>query len=170
MLKGGLVLELRLERARTTKDVDLRIMGAPEDVLPKLQEAGRRDLGDFMLFEVGPDGIAGSRVGETDDPAALDAAASCPMGAIAVFVLLYHWLLRRDWRAGAVLAGLAGGYLPWFNYQHRTIYSFYSIAFEPWVVLGVVFVLGLVLGRRGAPWRRRQSRRRSMRLWRREAP
>jgi predicted nucleotidyltransferase component of viral defense system len=55
MLKGGLVLELRLERARTTKDVDLRIMGAQEDVLPKLQEAGRRDLGDFMLFEVGPD-------------------------------------------------------------------------------------------------------------------
>ena len=25
-LKGGLVLELRLERARTTKDVDLRMM------------------------------------------------------------------------------------------------------------------------------------------------
>lgn len=55
MLKGGLVLELRLERARTTKDVDLRIMGAQDEVLPKLQEAGRRDLGDFMLFEVGPD-------------------------------------------------------------------------------------------------------------------
>jgi hypothetical protein len=55
MLKGGLVLELRLERARTTKDVDLRIMGAQDEVLPKLQETGRRDLGDFMLFEVGPD-------------------------------------------------------------------------------------------------------------------
>ena len=78
------------------------------------------------------------------------------LGAIAVFVLLYYWLLRRDWRAGAILAGLAGGYLPWFNYQHRTIYSFYSIAFEPWVVLGAVFVLGLVLGPRGASWRRKQ--------------
>jgi len=31
-LKGGLVLELRLERARTTKDVDLRMVGSPEDV------------------------------------------------------------------------------------------------------------------------------------------
>jgi ferredoxin len=30
-------------------------------------------------------GVAELRVGETDDPAALDAAASCPMGAIAVF-------------------------------------------------------------------------------------
>ena len=54
-LKGGLVLELRLERARTTKDVDLRMMGSPNDLLAKLQEAVRRDLRDFMTFEVGPD-------------------------------------------------------------------------------------------------------------------
>ncbi|WP_437570536.1 nucleotidyl transferase AbiEii/AbiGii toxin family protein [Sorangium sp. So ce542] len=54
-LKGGLVLELRLARARTTKDVDLRMVGCPDDVLAKLQEAGRRSLGDFMNFEVGPD-------------------------------------------------------------------------------------------------------------------
>jgi len=54
-LKGGLVLELRLKRARTTKDVDLRLVGSPDDILAKLQEAGRRDLGDFMTFEVGPD-------------------------------------------------------------------------------------------------------------------
>jgi hypothetical protein len=54
-LKGGLVLELRLERARTTKDVDLRMVGSPDEALAKLQEAGRRNLGDFMSFEVGPD-------------------------------------------------------------------------------------------------------------------
>ena len=54
-LKGGLVLELRLERARTRKNVDLRMLGSPDDILAKLQEAGRRDLGDFMTFEVGPD-------------------------------------------------------------------------------------------------------------------
>jgi hypothetical protein len=54
-LKGGLVLELRLERARTTKDIDLRLMDSPDDILAKLQEAGRRNLGDFMTFEVGPD-------------------------------------------------------------------------------------------------------------------
>ena len=29
-------------------------------------------------------GIASVRVGETDDPSVLDAAASCPMGAISV--------------------------------------------------------------------------------------
>lgn len=54
-LKGGLVLELRIERARTTKDVDLRVVGSPDDLLARLQEAGRRDLGDFLTFEVGPD-------------------------------------------------------------------------------------------------------------------
>ncbi len=51
-LKGGLVLELRLERARTTKDVDLRMLGSSDGVLTKLQQAARRDLGDFMTFEV----------------------------------------------------------------------------------------------------------------------
>jgi hypothetical protein len=54
-LKGGLVLELRLERARTTKDVDLRLMDSQGGILERLQEAGRQDLGDFMTFEVGPD-------------------------------------------------------------------------------------------------------------------
>lgn len=54
-LKGGLALELRLERARTTKDIDLRLMGSPDDILAGLQAAGRRDLGDFMTFEVGAD-------------------------------------------------------------------------------------------------------------------
>ena len=55
LLKGGLVLEVRLERARATKDVDLRLIGSPESVLANLQEAGRLDLTDFMTFEIAPD-------------------------------------------------------------------------------------------------------------------
>jgi hypothetical protein len=54
-LKGGLALEYRLERARTTKDVDLRMMGSPYDILGQLREAGHRELGDFMAFEIGAD-------------------------------------------------------------------------------------------------------------------
>lgn len=54
-LKGGLVLELRVERARTTKDVDLRMVGSPSELLAKLQRAGRLDLHDFMAFEIVPD-------------------------------------------------------------------------------------------------------------------
>ncbi len=55
LLKGGLVLELRLEHARATKDVDLRLIGSPESVLENLREAGRLDLMDFMTFEIAPD-------------------------------------------------------------------------------------------------------------------
>ena len=54
-LKGGLVLEMRLARARTTKDVDLRMRGSADNVLERLQAAGRLDLGDYMSFEVQPD-------------------------------------------------------------------------------------------------------------------
>jgi hypothetical protein len=54
-LKGGLALELRLERARTTRDIDLRLIGSSGGILAKLQQTARRDLGDFMTFEVAAD-------------------------------------------------------------------------------------------------------------------
>ena len=75
---------------------------------------------------------------------------------ISIFVLLFMWALRRDWRAGAILAGFVGGYLPWFNYQQRTIFSFYEVAFVPFVVLAVTYVLGLGIGGASASPGRRQ--------------
>lgn len=54
-LKGGLAVELRIKRARTTKDVDLRVMGSPDDILGRLRSAANRDLGDFMVFAIRPD-------------------------------------------------------------------------------------------------------------------
>jgi hypothetical protein len=53
--KGGVVLELRLERARTTRDVDVRLTGPSDALLVELQRAGRLDLGDFLTFLVEPD-------------------------------------------------------------------------------------------------------------------
>ncbi len=55
ILKGGLALELRVARARTTKDVDLRVVGATDDLLAGLQSAGGLDLGDWLAFLVEPD-------------------------------------------------------------------------------------------------------------------
>lgn len=55
VLKGGVVLELRLERARTTKDIDLRLTGSPHDLPERLQEAGQLNLGDWLQFEITPD-------------------------------------------------------------------------------------------------------------------
>lgn len=49
-LKGGMVLELRLQGARSTKDLDFRLLGSPDELAAKLEEAGRLDLGDYMSF------------------------------------------------------------------------------------------------------------------------
>ncbi|MGG5171996.1 dolichyl-phosphate-mannose--protein mannosyltransferase [Pseudarthrobacter sp. J1738] len=77
---------------------------------------------------------------------------------IALVVLLFWWIGRRDWRAGAIMAGVGAGYLPWFMYPERTTFFFYAIAFEPFLVLAVCFVLGLLLGKRTDPvWRRRSG-------------
>ncbi|MFK4106828.1 dolichyl-phosphate-mannose--protein mannosyltransferase [Streptomyces sp. NPDC019531] len=72
-------------------------------------------------------------------------AACCALG-----YLLYRWALRRDWRAGAVLCAVGAGYLPWFLYQDRTIFSFYAIVFVPYLCLAVTMMLGALLGPPGA--------------------
>lgn len=68
---------------------------------------------------------------------------------VALPVLLFLWAARRDWRAGAILAGVVAGYLPWFFFQDRTVYSFYAVAFVPYVVLAITMCLGLVIGSSG---------------------
>jgi hypothetical protein len=55
VVKGGLVVELRVAGARTTKDVDLRLTGDPATALGALQAAGRLDPGDFLRYEVETD-------------------------------------------------------------------------------------------------------------------
>ena len=75
---------------------------------------------------------------------------------VALPVLVFLWAARRDWRAGAILAGVAAGYLPWFLFQERTIYSFYAVAFVPYVVLAIAMCLCLVLCNPDASPLRRQ--------------
>jgi hypothetical protein len=53
--KGGVVLELRLARARTTRDVDLGFSGDLDGVLGALTRAGELDLGDRISFRIEPD-------------------------------------------------------------------------------------------------------------------
>ncbi|MFH8365985.1 dolichyl-phosphate-mannose--protein mannosyltransferase [Streptomyces sp. NPDC018031] len=68
----------------------------------------------------------------------------------ALVYLLFRWALRRDWRAGAILCGVAAGYLPWFLYQERTIFSFYAVVFVPFLCLAVAMLVGAMLGPPGA--------------------
>jgi len=52
VVKGGVALEMRLRRARTTGDIDLRALGNPARILERMRQAGRRDHGDYLTFEV----------------------------------------------------------------------------------------------------------------------
>ncbi|WP_405015297.1 dolichyl-phosphate-mannose--protein mannosyltransferase [Kitasatospora sp. NBC_01539] len=96
------------------------------------------------------------------------ATADCPQSILALgtpllwwsacaalVYLLYRWALRRDWRAGAVLCAVGAGYLPWFLYQDRTIFSFYAVVLVPYLCLAVTMMLAAALGPPGASERRR---------------
>ncbi|MFF2846708.1 dolichyl-phosphate-mannose--protein mannosyltransferase [Streptomyces sp. NPDC058001] len=73
----------------------------------------------------------------------------------ALLYVLWRWLFRRDWRAGAILCGIAAGYLPWFLYQERTIFFFYAVVFVPFLCLAVAMMIGAILGPPGSTERRR---------------
>jgi hypothetical protein len=56
IVKGGIALQLRIEDARSTRDLDLRMSGDPSHVLDQLRRAGQLALdGDFLTFSVEPD-------------------------------------------------------------------------------------------------------------------
>ena len=65
---------------------------------------------------------------------------------ITLIICLGWWLTRRDWRAGAVLLGVAAGWLPWFTYAARTQFYFYAVSFVPFLVLSITLCMGLLIG------------------------
>ncbi|MFC1415189.1 dolichyl-phosphate-mannose--protein mannosyltransferase [Streptacidiphilus cavernicola] len=73
----------------------------------------------------------------------------------AVLYALYRWIFARDWRAAAICCGIAAGYVPWFQWQQRTIFYFYSIDFEPYLCLALALMIGSILGKATASRDRR---------------
>jgi dolichyl-phosphate-mannose--protein O-mannosyl transferase len=77
---------------------------------------------------------------------------------LALAFCIAWWISRRDWRAGAVLAGVAAGWLPWFWFalhDQRTEYYFYAVAFLPYLIIAITLCLGLIIGPLDAPPGRR---------------
>ncbi|WP_405403688.1 dolichyl-phosphate-mannose--protein mannosyltransferase [Streptomyces sp. NBC_01104] len=64
----------------------------------------------------------------------------------ALLYVLWRWIFRRDWRAGAIACGVAAGWVPWFLYQERTIFLFYAVVFVPFLCLAVSMMIGAMLG------------------------
>jgi dolichyl-phosphate-mannose-protein mannosyltransferase len=63
---------------------------------------------------------------------------------IGLGVLIGYVVSRRDKRGALILLGVAAGYLPWFAFQQRTVFSFYSIVFEPFIILVLTYLIGLL--------------------------
>ncbi|MFG2037491.1 dolichyl-phosphate-mannose--protein mannosyltransferase [Dactylosporangium sp. NPDC048998] len=88
-------------------------------------------------------------------------AASCASEILLLGTPLLWWsflpalvalgwlaIARRDGRAWLIMAGALTGILPWFNEmpEHRTMFYFYCLPAEPFLVLAVVYVLGAIIG------------------------
>ena len=58
----------------------------------------------------------------------------------------WRWLGRKDWRAGAILNGFIAGWAFWLNYQHRTIFTFYAVAFAPFMCLAAAYLMAVTMG------------------------
>jgi dolichyl-phosphate-mannose-protein mannosyltransferase len=78
-------------------------------------------------------------------------------GILAVLFQVWRWVAARDWRAGAVLVGIAAGWLPWLLYLDRTIFTFYTVVISPFLVMAVAMTLGSILGPPDASPRRRRD-------------
>ena len=72
------------------------------------------------------------------------------LGAIAVAVVIGFWInsfaqKRHEPSLNLIIAGIAAGYLPWFFFQKRTVFSFYAIVFEPFLILAIIYCTYLAL-------------------------
>ena len=78
---------------------------------------------------------------------------------IALAILIGYWIAnashgRKDKRISFILSGVIAGYLPWFFFQKRTVFSFYAIVFEPFLILSLTYCVHKYLGI--APWKRKR--------------
>lgn len=62
-------------------------------------------------------------------------------GAVAFFYALWRFVRRFDLLAASVIIGTIGGWVPWLFYPDRVMFTFYSVAFSPWVMLALVWAL-----------------------------
>ena len=64
---------------------------------------------------------------------------------LALVVTIGFWVSKRDKQAEILLIVIGASYLPWFAIQERTMFSFYAIAFEPFILLTLVYLLSKIL-------------------------
>jgi dolichyl-phosphate-mannose--protein O-mannosyl transferase len=74
---------------------------------------------------------------------------------LAIPYQLWNWITTRDWRSGALLAGIVAGWLPWMLYLERTIFTFYTVIYVPFVVMAIALsIMKLLQGSQAGSVRR----------------
>ena len=59
----------------------------------------------------------------------------------ALLYISYRYARHRERVLGLVLLGTASLYLPWIVLSERTVFQFYAVSFQPWLILGLVLVI-----------------------------
>lgn len=78
------------------------------------------------------------------------------LGTLAIAVVFGFWLRsiatkRFDNVLNIIVLGVSAGYLPWFFIQQRTMFTFYAIIFEPFILLAIIYCIKLLLDSSLAP-------------------
>lgn len=60
---------------------------------------------------------------------------------IALLYIIYRYARHRERVLGLVLLGTASLYLPWIILSERTVFQFYVVSFQPWLILGLVLTI-----------------------------
>lgn len=77
-------------------------------------------------------------------------------GTVAVIFCVMMLVLQPRWQLGPILVGVGAGYLPWLAYLERqAVFQFYAIAFLPFMILAIVYVLYSIVPASDAPRRAR---------------
>ena len=58
--------------------------------------------------------------------------------SVALLYIIYRYARHRERVLGLVLLGTASLYLPWIVLSERTVFQFYVVSFQPWLILGLV--------------------------------
>lgn len=68
------------------------------------------------------------------------------VGFVAFFLIIIAAFGFLDWRAGLIFTGYMATWLPWLVYSNRTIFTFYTVVISPFMVMAVIYLLGLLMG------------------------
>ncbi|MEY2768634.1 MAG: hypothetical protein RL359_270 [Actinomycetota bacterium] len=72
------------------------------------------------------------------------------LATIALSVVIGFWIRsivtkRYEPPLNLIVAGITAGYLPWFFFQERTVFTFYAIVFQPFLILALIYCAYLLL-------------------------